>query len=90
MNCKPGDLAIVTFPSRNAGMIVEIIRPSKGGHYSGLFSWYVRSAGAPMFIRKEDGSIGRKVGASAPDAWLKPVSGLPINDEVTDDIKGES
>jgi hypothetical protein len=87
MNCKPGDLAIVVPPSDNSGLIVRVIRPAIGDHFSGLPSWFVTSAGRPLEAQRKDGSRRSAMAAQCPDAWLRPVSGLPINDEVTDDIK---
>jgi hypothetical protein len=33
------------------------------------------------------GDLAAKAENSAHDSWLRPVSGLPIDDEVTEDLK---
>ncbi|HVI88285.1 MAG TPA: hypothetical protein VM659_08285 [Dongiaceae bacterium] len=91
MNCKPGDLAIVVKACivENIGKIVEVIGPSDDHPVLG-FRWSIRPQ-SPM--RSVDGidlttQVGPSLGNLAcADDWLRPVSGLPITDEVTDDLK---
>ncbi|MDP9651942.1 hypothetical protein [Paraburkholderia caledonica] len=88
MNCKPGDLAIVikSLKGRGVGAIVEVVKAH--GDWGGLgFCWVVNSP-RPMMTARPDGTNKRLSTLHlAPDDWLRPVSGLPVNDEVTDDIK---
>jgi hypothetical protein len=81
MNCKPGDLAIVVPPSRNAGRILSVVGPQKRPHFSGLFSWVCVSEGAPLVGPRGEMRIGQ-----IPDAWLRPISGLPLDEETRDEV----
>ena len=102
MNCKPGDLAIVvsarTTPE-NIGRIVEVVRV--GTHLEifksidgvqvtvdaeGMSLWVVRSRNQLMW-RTDIGCELYFKELPVSDSYLRPVSGLPIEDEVTDDIK---
>lgn len=85
MNCKPGDLAILIRANlpENLGAILEVIRPCE--HYGAEY-WVCRS------ITPRRGVIGSRVvyaktEHSAPDSWLMPISGMPIDDEVPNEIK---
>ncbi|UVS93491.1 hypothetical protein [Burkholderia glumae] len=90
MNCKPGDLAIIVqaMLPENIGKIVEVLSPL--GHDCGLgFRWLAKTVGGPartvsvvdfssVFVDPEPAGI--------PDAWLRPISGLPGPDDVTDEV----
>lgn len=85
MNCKPGDLAIIirAHLSENVGAIVEVIAPCE---YFGEGYWHCRSC------TPRRGVIGDRVVSAAKehsilDAWMRPISGVPVDDEVKDDIK---
>jgi hypothetical protein len=95
MNVNPGDLAIVTRGQKVAGRIVEVVSPCPRNvrfrlpdgalHEAVIHEWIVKFQNpveAPM-------SIGTRatVWAAAPDSALRPVNGLPIDDEVHSDIK---
>lgn len=88
MNCKPGDRAIIVPPSKNAGSIVEIMYLSVDKHFTGLPSWVVSPFGGSMTYRLPNGqsqTAQRKM-ARIPDAWVRPVSGLPLNEETPDEV----
>jgi hypothetical protein len=85
MNVKPGDLAYIVAgmesPSPNAGKVVEV--KSFFGFDSEFGpSWNVKAT-SPL-VMTDDSLL---VELDVPDAWLRPISGVPVNDEVTDDIK---
>jgi hypothetical protein len=101
MNCKPGDLAIITGTNRTPetiGRIVEVIRPAVWGEIftatSGKlfrveptrFSWVVKSS-SPLPWRMSTGELYSFEVAVTGDCHLTPISGVPVTDEVTDDIK---
>lgn len=78
MNVKPGDLAIVCGPTRYTGHIVEVINIWDGGPIDGVNMlitegniWVCRMMRAIDYR----GSI--MFYGPFPDAWLRPVSGLP-------------
>jgi hypothetical protein len=96
MNCKPGDLAIITnsLPSGMlCGRIVRVVRQrtagevftaTDGNQYRGTeqeFCWVIE-ADEPITW------CGRLFYQRPfADKWLRPITGLPVTDEVTDDIK---
>jgi hypothetical protein len=101
MNCKPGDLAIVTGTNKTPetiGRIVEVVRPAVyGEHFTSVSgreirfegpstSWAVRSA-SHLPWRIGNGDLLWCETVVTNDAHLTPISGVPVNDEVTDDIK---
>lgn len=83
MNCKPGDLAyIVKAPFGGPiGSVVEVEKPFGTEPRFG-FAWYVKSS-RPIPTRE----LGyRTDGVVVPDDWMRPISGVPIEDEVTEEI----
>ncbi|MEB2554073.1 hypothetical protein [Burkholderia cenocepacia] len=86
MNCKPGDLAIIIFDEEeeNLGLIVEVIGPAR---FLTSDDWMIVSTGRPMkCIDFETGSRFHAQDGDISDAYLRPVSGLPITDDVTDGV----
>jgi hypothetical protein len=93
MNCKPGDLAIMTHArgpldrtGANIGRICEVVRAHGPKTYAGgdtLFCWWIRMVGRPGI----DSEGFTQMEGMYPDAYLKPISGLPetvrTEDEVT-------
>jgi hypothetical protein len=79
MNCKPGDLAYVTWAapeiSDAIGRIVEVL--NWNSHYS---AWNIEFAG------KRPPSLYGYATLSCNDDWLRPISGVPVHDEVTEEI----
>jgi hypothetical protein len=101
MNCKPGDLAIITGTNKtpeSIGRIVEVVRPAVNGEIfeaisgakvfldSTTFNWVVKSA-SPLPWRISNGSLYWFDAAATSDSHLTPISGVPVNDEVTEDLK---
>lgn len=102
MNCKPGDLAIVIgarLTPEIIGAIVEVIGPACDGQIfrsinglrvtlktEGRMTWVVRSD-RPLMWRMDSGRELYFSELPASDRMLRPVSGLPITDEVTEDLK---
>ena len=85
MNCKPGDLAIVIRATTSArGKIVEVIE--RADDVDGLPAWLVRFQGAAVVRNKESGAMTLGCDADCPDAWLRPISGVPVLDEVSDEV----
>lgn len=93
LNCKPGDLAIIvaaTF-SEEIGVIVEVMRigvPGVDFHPdSRAPAWVVKSdRPLPRYLyeTKEIHSWSKE--KAIADARLRPVTGLPITDDVTDKV----
>jgi hypothetical protein len=96
MNCKPGDLAIITnsLPSGAlCGRIVRVLRQQVAGEIfkstngiladgTGNYECWVIEGDGPlpwcglMFDERP-----------FPDKWLRPISGVPLEDEVMREIK---
>ena len=88
MNCKPGDLAIIVrdpFPE-NIGRIVEVKRPAEV--VLDAPAWFCVARGTPLRIVNIDFPYDSYLGdrGDVYDVDLKPVSGLPITDDVTEEI----
>ncbi|WP_186084891.1 hypothetical protein [Burkholderia gladioli] len=95
MNCKPGDMAIITRTrsGKGVGRIVEVVRLAVHGEIfvtrngrrarANLEGW-----GVCWVIRAERLKWGKYAVAERPfpDAYLRPVSGLPMTDDVTDEV----
>lgn len=96
MNVKPGDLAYIVGSSKLAGRIVEVVSRAPQGVPFALpdgytqaptdYEWVIRIVGAPV---KAPTDLGHRLAnyGTAPDRLLRPISGVPVNDEVTDGIK---
>lgn len=89
MNCKLNDLAIIVQSEHreNIGRIIQIDAPYEPA-FDGAFRWSVHAVGAPLigYDAWVDRVIETLVGA-IEDYMLRPISGIPMNDEVTDDLE---
>lgn len=87
MNVKPGDLAIqIKSNAGNEGQIVKVISfygsSDRGPCPRYLNCWYVEY----QHSTPDEGGIFDKFGY-ADDSWLRPVSGLPLQEDENIDIK---
>ncbi|HDR9497077.1 TPA: hypothetical protein QDC06_000264 [Burkholderia cepacia] len=93
MNCKPGDLAIIVngrFPEE-IGRIVEVLRLAAPGidfHPDALSpAWIVKSdRPLPIFLHKANEIHSWANENPVADARLRPVTGLPITDDIKDEV----
>lgn len=89
MNCKPGDLAIIVHQSEsapNVGRIVEVIR-FYGERGRGKWPCWVVHASSPLnAFNALTKAPTKAVDMIIPDAWLRPVSGLSIDEETRDEV----
>ena|ERR1700754_1086679 len=99
MNCKPGELAIVISAEATPemiGYVVEVVRQAIDGEMLGKFqltqeyphrhSWICRSAnGIPM--RSTHGNLHIVNERAILDVFLRPITGLPIDEETPTEIK---
>jgi hypothetical protein len=99
MNCKPGDLAVVigcTFTPEIVGRIVECVRLVTPGEIlsaNGLRldpratgpTWLVRATRA-LPNRTSGGHLQWLPERFLADRKLRPITGLPITDDVTDEV----
>lgn len=87
VNCKPGDLAIVVRADgapAAIGRVVEVLRLAPD--VDGLPAWVVQFRGVGVVRNKESGALTLGVDADCPDAWLRPISGVPVQDEQRDEV----
>lgn len=88
MNCKLGDLAIVVRDDHveNIGRIVEIVDAAKC--LMDAPAWLCKARGEPLIITWIDRApqTFRDYTAEAYDSDLMPVSGIPVTDDVTDEV----
>jgi hypothetical protein len=83
MNCKVGDLAyiVVTESEVNRGAVVEVISLNPiATDLFGCPTWNVRSC------RPLVNTIDVSIEGNCEDCRLRPISGVPLKDEVTDEI----
>lgn len=91
MNCKPGDLAYVVH-GEEMGSVVTVIREwGSWGEFGFIwtveFNHDVRTYVSPDGTASnclETGLVKRIL--QCPDAWLRPISGVPVTDDVTDEV----
>lgn len=92
-NVKPGDLAIVVgayLCTENIGRIVEVVRVAVPGvdvaSTCSEIAWVVRSS-YPLGRAHQGRKVRMRPALEAPcaDCNLRPVSGLPVGDEVKDE-----
>lgn len=85
MNCKPGIMAmIIGSPNLAAnGMIVDVVERCRD--VSGLPAWLVKISDAFDVTSKLTGARVSNL-VYCPDAWLRPISGEPVTDDVTDEV----
>ncbi|MBJ9593209.1 hypothetical protein [Burkholderia seminalis] len=91
MNCKPGDLAYVT-SGKEAGSVVQVLRPwgefPRLGHlWTVEFSHDVATV-VPSFFSidgfRKSGETKRVL--QCPDDWLRPIGGVPVTDDIEDEV----
>ncbi|MGH8789760.1 MAG: hypothetical protein ACREYA_32400 [Cupriavidus necator] len=88
MNCKQHDLAIVIRADavpELIGQIVEVLHPSMMFCPYGPV-WVVRFQKPEAFPCVFTGAGIISTDADCPDAWLKPITGLPVHDDVPDEV----
>lgn len=85
MNCKPGDLAYLSSDCIDEGVIVEVLSaapPTEDGP-----AWHCKSR-TPINCTLQVSK--REVSATeicVADRYLRPISGVPVTDEVTENMK---
>ncbi|WP_447361576.1 hypothetical protein ACSC95_06055 [Burkholderia vietnamiensis] len=89
MNVKVGDLAYLvnkTGTSReNAGRVFEVVayrfNHSKLGHL-----WKIRSVQPLNAFSQKGELLGKRTLFDCPDDCLRPISGVPVTDDVEDEV----
>lgn len=88
MNCKPNDIAYIAYTTapENLGRVVEVVEPY-GEFMDFGFCWCVRSRSPMAGLNPHTGERLMVSGGFLPDSWLRPISGVPLDDEVTDEAQ---
>lgn len=91
MNVKAGDLAIIVasgYPS-DIGMICEVLRacPFYQRLDPEIHEWECRTMRPTMAICSETGEEKLVMEFDIPDSWLRPVPGILLTDDVTNEEK---
>jgi hypothetical protein len=87
MNCKQGDLAYIVdsqFPE-NLGRVVDVLS-GYGVFRDEGFCWNVRAKTALKGEGEIDGRIMYLRDGFIPDSCLRPIGGVPIDEEVRDEV----
>jgi hypothetical protein len=86
MNCKRGDLAYQVYAGSNCGRVYEVLSVNCDSYKYGRV-WNVRATKPIETFDSDNGSAtGFKTDFECPDDWLRPISGVPVEDEVTEEI----
>ncbi|WP_334021389.1 hypothetical protein [Burkholderia orbicola] len=86
MNCKPGDLAYLTasdFPE-NVGRVVEVT--NDGYACGGGWIWVVMSTVPLKGWIPDTGQVSVSRELAVPDHDLRPISGVPVSDDVDTEV----
>lgn len=89
MNVKPGDLAYLSSDCVDEGVIVEVLKASPS--FDGQPSWHCHSR-TPIrceMMLGDKNLCGEHFMTEicVQDRYLRPISGVPIDDEVTEHLK---
>jgi hypothetical protein len=88
MNCKPGDLAIIVRDPcpENIGRIVEVRAPAL--YLQDAPAWWCKALGEPLSVMliEDPKQIFLDHQGDVYDTDLMPINGLPITDDVTDEV----
>lgn len=96
MNCKPHDLAYIVgaYVTENIGKVVEIIRIDTSvapfDIDPGSARWVCRTRSECCGVDRSTGErtvIRAGEEMSTYDYWLRPISGVPVDVEVFEDLK---
>jgi hypothetical protein len=81
VNCKPGDLAVTVgmFEPTNNGVIVEVLG-LVGVDHAGTI-WHIKHR-TPMLVDCGPYAGRRVTHGDIHDSNLRPISGVPVNDEL--------
>ncbi|WP_175785534.1 hypothetical protein [Burkholderia ambifaria] len=93
MNCKPGDLAIVVRVDHEGdrdviGLIVEVITATPFFEWTdpNQPEWVCRTRTAIRMLEVSTQEIVLSSEFDVKDSWLRPISGMPVTDDVEDEV----
>ena len=85
MNCKPGDLAYVVH-GRQAGAVVSVEKTSLPLEDVSP-CWTCTSTSPLHTVHRKTRERRINTRFRVPDSWLRPISGIPVTDDVTENVK---
>ncbi|AJG19051.1 hypothetical protein [Cupriavidus basilensis] len=88
MNCKPGDLAYIVrdpYPE-NLGRVVKVVGAPQW--IDDGPAWFCQATGGPLRVMNIDRprETLRDTEFDCYDSDLRPISGVPVEDEVSDEV----
>jgi hypothetical protein len=93
MNCSPGDIAKITLVGVNFGRMVTVSRAPADGDHETPGCWHLHNGAGPCWVVAPLQALWVEspefmphqtlVDCIVPDAWLMPIQGEPIADDVT-------
>lgn len=91
MNVKQGDMAIIVKAKipENIGKIVKVLEFAGESHGRSNV-WIIAFQRPSKFWQVETGKVGVSLQATAPDEWLRPISGLPDADDIDESISHDA
>lgn len=86
MNCKPGDLAIVVNDGGSGalGYIVEVVQAAPPREEGAR--WEIQFRADQPIYHRITGELLKGTRVWILDAWLRPVSGIPVTDDIEDEV----
>lgn len=91
MNVKAGQMAYIARSSypENIGTVCEVLRLAPRNEWEGdhLPEWECKSSKPISGMDMSNGLLGYSMIFNCPDAWLRPISGVPVHDEQHDEVK---
>jgi hypothetical protein len=85
LNCKIGDLAYVVCGDQ-AGAVVTVEKVAEP-FSDGSPAWEATSREPLETIKRKSRARSMSDRFRVRDSWLRPINGVPVNDEVTEEIK---
>ncbi|MBB3004396.1 hypothetical protein FHX57_006778 [Paraburkholderia tropica] len=85
MNCKPGDLAYVVC-GYQIGVVVTVEKAADP-FWDGSPAWVATSREPLETVKRKSRARSMATRFRVRDSWLRPISGVPVNDEVDQGIK---
>lgn len=90
MNCKPGDLAYIVHDPHNPqdiGKVVKVLRVATDWCEEDMPEWRCEARDQLSgFNGGREWKPGQHKAVDIPDAWLRPISGVPVEDEQRDEV----
>lgn len=84
MNVKPGDLAYVVCGDQS-GAVVTVEKTAEP-FPDGSSAWVATSREPLETVKRKSRARSMSSRFRVRDSWLRPISGIPVTDDVTDEV----